>query len=294
MTGGGRRARVVRAGALTTPQDGGRPGFAHLGVPRSGALDAGAHHLANRLVGNAERSVVLETTLDGVALAFEAGAVVAVTGAWGAVALDGTPVAWGLPVGVPPGATLDVGPAQRGVRSYLAVAGGWQVPVTLGSASTDLLSGLGPAPLAAGDVLAIGPVTGRVVPLDMAPYPLPAASLEVVVRLGPRHDWLSPAGRATLGSGAWTVTPDSNRIALRLHGPPVDRRRAEELPSEGLVVGAVQVVGNGQLIVFLADHPTTGGYPVAAVVDPASIAGCAQARPGTTVTFRVRPPAGGR
>jgi biotin-dependent carboxylase-like uncharacterized protein len=282
----------VRAGALTTVQDEGRPGFAHLGVPRSGALDAAAHHLANRLVGNSESAAVLETTVDGVALAFETEAVVAVTGALAAVGVDGGSSAWGLPVRVPPGGTLQVGPAQRGVRCYLAVAGAWQVPLTLGSASTDLLSGLGPAPLAAGDVLAIGSAMGRVVPVDMAPYPLPADRLELGARLGPRHDWLSPAGRATLAAGVWTVTSESNRVALRLHGPPVERQRVDEVPSEGLVSGAVQVLGDGQLVVFLADHPTTGGYPVAAVVDGASIDQCAQARPGATLTFRVGPPVG--
>jgi biotin-dependent carboxylase-like uncharacterized protein len=284
-----RSARVVRPGALTTLQDGGRPGFAHLGVPRSGALDAAAHHLANRLVGNPEAAAVLETTVDGVELAFAAAAVVAVTGALAPVRLDGREVGWSLGLAVRAGQTLDVGPAERGVRSYVAVSGGWDVPLVLGSASTDLLSGLGPAPLAAGDVLVAGPAPDPPVPIDMAPYPLPADSVELGVHLGPRDDWLSDAGRATLVSGRWTVSPESNRVALRLNGPPVDRSRADELPSEGLVVGAVQVLPDGQLVVFLADHPTTGGYPVAAVVDRASIGRCAQTRPGATVTFRVRP-----
>ena len=284
-----RAVRVVRAGALTTLQDGGRPGFAHLGVPRSGALDRAAHRLANRLVGNPETAPVLETTMDGVGLAFATDAVVAVTGAYAPVLLDGRDAAWSLAVSVRAGQTLDVGPARQGVRNYVAVSGAWAAPLTLGSASTDLLSGLGPAPLAAGDLLVAGPEAEPPAPVDMAPYPLPTGTVELGVHLGPREDWLSPSGRATLVSGRWTVSPESNRVALRLQGPVVERSRADELPSEGLVAGAVQVLPDGQLVVFLADHPTTGGYPVAAVVDAASIGHCAQTRPGATVTFRVRP-----
>jgi biotin-dependent carboxylase-like uncharacterized protein len=277
--------RVVRAGALTTVQDDGRPGLAHLGVPRGGALDPTSHHLANRLVANPEAAAVLETTMDGVALAFATEATLAVTGALATVRLDGREVGWSVPVHARAGQTLHVGPAQRGVRNYVAVAGGVQVPLVLGSASRDLLSGLGPLPLADGDILHVGPAPDRVPAVDLAPYPLPPDHIELLVHPGPRHDWLTAGGRATLESGTWTVSPDSNRIALRLQGPPVDRR-PDELASEGLVAGAIEVLGDGQLVVFLADHPTTGGYPVAAVVERSSIGLCAQARPGATVRLR--------
>jgi biotin-dependent carboxylase-like uncharacterized protein len=283
-----RSVQVLRSGALTTVQDGGRPGLAHLGVPRSGALDRDAHHLANRLVANDEAAAVLETTMDGVALSFRTDAVVAVTGALGPIHLEGSEAGWSVPVAVRAGQTVDVGPAARGVRSYVAVGGGWQVPLVLGSASTDLLSGLGPAPLAAGDVLAIGAAPGPAPALDMAPYSLPPDHLELDLHLGPRHDWFTPEGIGALTTATWTVSSDSNRIALRLQGPPVERRRSDELASEGLVGGAIEVLADGQLVVFLADHPTTGGYPVAAVVDARSVGGCAQARPGATVTFRIR------
>ncbi len=286
MNGTPRSARVVRPGALTTVQDGGRPGAAHLGVPRSGALDRGAHHLANRLVGNPERAVVLETTVDGVAVSFTGDTLAAVTGALAPVRVDGRDATWSLPILVRAGQTLDVGTARRGVRSYIAVAGGWAVEPVLGSASTDLLSGLGPPPLAAGDVVPIGDVRGPVPPIDVAPYPVPGDDIELVAHPGPRRDWLSHAGTATLADGSWIVTADSNRVALRLRGPAVERARHEELPSEGLVVGSVQALPDGQLVVFLADHPTTGGYPVVAVVEAASLDACAQARPGTRVTFR--------
>jgi biotin-dependent carboxylase-like uncharacterized protein len=287
-----RQVRVRRPGALTTVQDGGRRGLAHLGVGRSGALDAGSHHLANRLVGNGEEVAALETTLDGVALSVDFDAVVAVTGALASVTVDGRAVGWGLATYLRAGQTLEVGRAERGVRNYVAIAGGVQVATVLGSASRDLLSGLGPPPLAADDVLSIGPSPGPVTAVDLAPYPWPAERAELAIHPGPRHDWLSEAGRATLTSATWSVSPASNRIALRLEGPPVERSRHDELASEGLVVGAVQSLPSGGLVVFLADHPTTGGYPVVAVVDPASLGACAQARPGTPIRFR-RAGAGG-
>jgi biotin-dependent carboxylase-like uncharacterized protein len=286
VTAAGRLVRVRRPGALTTIQDQGRAGLAHLGVPRSGALDPAAYRLANRLAGNDEADAALETTADGVALAFEASAVVAVTGALAPVLVDGRPAGWGLPVYLRAGQVFEVGRARRGIRSYVAISGGLQVPKVLGSASTDLLSGLGPAPLKAGQVLAIGTPTGRPAPVDLAPYPLPGDRVELVLHAGPRHDWLGAAGVATISSGTWTVSPDSNRVALRLAGPPAQRSRHDELPSEGLVTGAVQSLPDGQLVIFLADHPTTGGYPVVAVTDPACLGGCAQARPGTLVSFR--------
>ncbi|WP_235854148.1 hypothetical protein [Nonomuraea aridisoli] len=147
---------VVRAGALTTVQDLGRHGLAHLGVPRSGALDEPAHRLANRLVGNLESAATLETTLTGTAVRLHAAATVAVTGAPAPVRIDGRPAAWGAPVHVPAGAVLDVGTATHGLRSYVAFSGGIEVSPVLGSRSTDLLSGLGPSPLSNGDRLPLG------------------------------------------------------------------------------------------------------------------------------------------
>jgi biotin-dependent carboxylase-like uncharacterized protein len=277
---------VERAGALTTVQDAGRPGLAHLGVPRSGALDPAAHRLANRLVGNPETAPVLETTLDGVALRFAGPAAAAVTGAVAPVTLDGRPAGWGVPVLVRSGQILDVGRASAGVRCYLAVRGGLAVPTVLGSAATDLLSGLGPAPLAAGQTLAVGPPAGPPAAVDLAPYPVPSSHIELPIHLGPRDDWLTPAGRGTLTGAVFSVTTASNRIGLRLEGPPVAQARRDELPSEGLVWGAMQLLPDGGLVLFLADHPTTGGYPVIAVVDPAGFTPCAQAAPGTTIAFR--------
>jgi biotin-dependent carboxylase-like uncharacterized protein len=275
---------VVRAGPLTTVQDLGRRGVAHLGVPRAGALDRPALVAANRLVGNDPGAAALETTLGGVSLRAVGRVRIAVTGAPAPVRVDGRPAAWGTAVTVPAGGLIEVDAAVSGVRSYLAVAGGITVPPTLGSRSADLLSGLGPAPLAAGDRLPVGPPSPRSAP-DLVPLPGPPAELVLRLRLGPRTDWFRPGAITGLARARYTVAPASNRVALRTDGPPLERARTGELPSEGMVLGAVQVPPDGLPVVFLADHPTTGGYPVVGVVPPDDLPAAAQARPGTPLRF---------
>ncbi|SNY63373.1 biotin-dependent carboxyltransferase family protein [Paractinoplanes atraurantiacus] len=271
---------VVRSGPLTTVQDLGRPGYAHLGVPRSGALDGPALKRANALVGNPAEAAGLETTLMGCALRFEEAARVAVTGASAVVKLDKKPVE-GV-IEVPAGSVLDIGRATAGVRSYVAVAGGIDVEPVLGSRSTDTLSGLGPAKLTDGAVLPIGTAAGLFVEAGSpANY---HAELELGVWLGPRDDWFQCR---ELFVTAYKISPMSNRIGCRLAGSALTRAKAGELPSEGVVLGAVQVPADGQPLIFLADHPTTGGYPVIGVVD--DVTPLAQARPGTTVRFRALP-----
>ncbi|MEV8044373.1 biotin-dependent carboxyltransferase family protein [Streptomyces griseoluteus] len=276
---------VVRAGALTTVQDRGRPGHAHLGVPRSGALDPPAAALVNRLVGNSPDAAVLETTLDGCALRARSAVTVAVGGAPCPVRVGGRPAPWGAPVRVPSGEVLEVGAAVAGVRSYLAVAGGVAVEPVLGSRATDLLSGLGPPPLADGTVLPLGPPTAAPARLDCAPQPAPPAELVLRVTPGPREDWFTPQALRDLVTRTYRVSPAGNRIGLRTEGLPLERARMGELPSEAMVLGAIQVPPDGLPLIFLADHPTTGGYPVPAVVHPADLPGAAQARPGTPLRF---------
>ncbi|OKJ96745.1 allophanate hydrolase [Streptomyces sp. CB03234] len=277
---------VVRAGALTTVQDRGRFGHAHLGVPRSGALDPYASGLVNRLVGNPVDAAVLETTVNGCAVRPRRAVTVAVGGAPCRVTVDGRPVAWGAAVRVPAGAVLEVGAAVRGLRSYVAFAGGVAAEPVLGSRSTDLLSGLGPAPLTDGAVLPLGPEPSRRAPAcDTVPWPGPPGELVLHVRLGPRDDWFTRSALRTFATRAYRVSPASNRIGLRTEGPPLERGVAGELPSEGMVLGAVQVPPDGRPVVFLADHPTTGGYPVVAVVRERDLAAAAQAVPGTPVRF---------
>jgi len=276
---------VVRAGALTTVQDEGRPGHAHLGVPRSGALDGPAAALVNRLVGNPRGAAVLETTVNGCALRPRSAVTVAVGGAPCAVTVNGRPAAWGAPVRVPAGALVEIGTAVSGVRGYVAVSGGIAVDPVLGSRSTDLLSGLGPPPLVDGTVLPLGAPSSVHARVDAAPQPSPPAELVLRVTLGPRDDWFTPAALHTFTSRVYRVSPAGNRIGLRTEGPALDRARPGELPSEGMVLGAVQVPPDGRPVVFLADHPTTGGYPVIAVVRPQDLPAAAQAAPGTPVRF---------
>ena len=274
--------RVLDAGTLTTIQDRGRLGHAHLGVPRAGVLDPPAAALGNRLVGNDEASAVLEVTLGGLELRAGSGRWVAVTGAAAPVSVDGRARGHSRAEWVPAGATLRVGTPVTGVRSYVAIAGGIAVRAVLGSRSTDTLAWVGPPRVEAGATLPVGEPTGEPRPLD-TPRPPRAGPLRLA--LGPRDDWFAAGAVDLLGGTAYTVHADSNRIGLRLSGPTLERARSGELPSEGMVLGAVQVPPSGQPVVFLADHPVTGGYPVIGVVDPDDLWQCAQLRPGDEVRF---------
>jgi biotin-dependent carboxylase-like uncharacterized protein len=278
---------VLRPGPLATVQDLGRPGYAHLGVGRSGAADRAGLRLANRLVGNPETAAGLEITLGGFAARFDARAVVALTGAPAPARLAGRTAAPYGPVEVGPGDVLELGPPERGVRTYLAVRGGIDVPAVFGSRATDLLGGIGPSALAAGTRLPVGTGTAGFPIVDLAPMPELPTELTLPVRAGPRADWFAAGALDLLGSRPYEVTPDSNRVGVRLSGPPLRHAGARELPTEGLVEGALQVPPSGQPIVMLADHPVTGGYPVIAVVDEAAIPLAAQGRPGDRIRFRL-------
>jgi biotin-dependent carboxylase-like uncharacterized protein len=271
---------VVRPGPLATVQDLGRAGYAHLGVPLSGAADRASLCLANRLIGNPEDAAGLELTFGGAALRFEAPAWIAVTGA----PLPLRNATMNGPSHVPAGTLVECGTPTAGVRTYVAIRGGLDVPPVLGSRSADLLSGLGPPPLSAGDRLAFGRATGDIT-VDVAPGP--AFPAEPVLRIipGPRDDWFETL--APLTEATYEVTTESNRVGVRLTGPALERRQRGELPSEGMVTGALQVPPNGLPIIFLTDHPTTGGYPVAAVLASQEIPRAAQLRPGQHVRFRM-------
>jgi biotin-dependent carboxylase-like uncharacterized protein len=276
---------VVDPGPLTTVQDRGRRGYAHLGVPRSGALDAGSACYANRLVGNPPEAALLETTLGGVSVRLHGTVTVAVTGAPAPVTVDGRPRPFAEPVVVRDGETLRVGPAVSGLRSYVALSGGVDVEPVLGSRSTDTLSGLGPAPLSTGATIPLGESTGSAVGVDVPVVLGFPGTVRLRVLPGPRSDWFTEAALEQLATACFTVTSDSNRVGIRLDGPTLERRRGEELPSEGLVPGAIQVPASGRPLVFLNDHPTTGGYPVIGVVAAQDLAVCAQLRPGNKICF---------
>jgi biotin-dependent carboxylase-like uncharacterized protein len=276
---------VHRPGPLSTVQDLGRPGQAHLGVPPSGALDVPAYELANRLTGNAHGVAALETTLGGLCVSADRAVVVAVTGAPAPLRIDGRPAALHCPLALAPGQQLTLGVPAVGVRSYLAVRGGITVTPVFGSRSTDILSGLGPEPLRCGDTLPVGRPQAPVPWISEAAAGSYPATIWLQVFPGPRADWFADGTFASLRTATYRVSEKSNRVAVRLQGPELHRFNRRELLSEGLVIGAVEVPPDGQPLIFLADHPTTGGYPAVAVVDPAGLPQLAQARPGAPVRF---------
>lgn len=293
VSGHAARLVVEQPGALTVVEDLGRPGHAALGVPESGALDPGALRLANRLVGNDEDAAGLETTLGGLVLRAEGPLVLAATGAPVTLVVEGPDGCrkhgTGAAVHVPDGATVRVEPPRAGLRSWVAVRGGLAPALVLGSASTDLLSGLG-APLAEGDFVPVGSTPARPVPaLDQAPLPTPTDGVLVLRAVpGPRDDWFTREARESL-TRDWTVDSRSNRVGVRLEGEPLRRRRRhqdQELPSEGTIAGSVQVAANGLPVLFLRDHPVTGGYPVVATVVTEDLPLAAQAVPGQQLRFR--------
>ncbi|TDD74546.1 biotin-dependent carboxyltransferase family protein [Actinomadura rubrisoli] len=279
---------VVRPGPLATVQDLGRPGLAHLGVPRSGAADERAFRLANRLVGNPEDAATVEFTFGGGALRFHTRAWIAVAGAPVHLSVNGRVHGTNAPCFIPAGALVELGTPPSGLRSYLAVRGGLATDEVLGSRSTDLLSGLGPAPLVPGDRLPVGPAKGLDdITVDIAPAPSMADTPVLRILPGPRNDWFSDDAMTVLTSTPYEVSPDSNRVGIRLAGAPLTRVRDGELSSEGMVTGSLQVPPSGRPIIFLADHPTTGGYPVVAVLASADIPVAAQLRPGQKLRFHL-------
>jgi biotin-dependent carboxylase-like uncharacterized protein len=291
---------VLEPGPFTTVQDRGRPGRAAYGVGRSGAADRGSAALANRLVANPIDAAVLEITLGGLRLRAGSGITVALTGACGLVLIGEHRVDVGAPVAVPAGAVLTVGSPDAGLRTYLAVRGGIDVPPVLGSRSYDVLARLGPAPLRAGDRLPVGPRPRRFPGVDLAPATgAGPADVTGAVRLrgwcGPHDDVLDAAGRARLAGARWTVSGDSDRVGVRLEGTPLLPVERAEWAPEGLARGAVQLPPSGLPVLMSADHPVTGGYPVVACLDDLSCDLAAQLRPGQAVEFALaRVPAGER
>lgn len=275
---------VVDAGPLVLLQDQGRPGFAHLGVPRAGALDPGAAGLANRLVGNDAHAAVLEV-VGGVSLVTADGRWAAVTGAPADVRVEDRPRPQHQAVWVPAGGRLSVGPAARGVRTFVALSGGFAVVPVLGSRSTDTLAWVGPPRVVAGSRLPLGPAR-EPAPTDAVPTTLLTGAAVLRLLPGPHPEWFDARATRVLAGATWVVQPDSNRVGLRLWGGTPLPRAPGELASEGTLLGAVQVPPDGQPVVLLHDHGTTGGYPVVGVVEPADLVACAQLRPGDTVTLR--------
>jgi biotin-dependent carboxylase-like uncharacterized protein len=279
---------ILSTGPLATVQDLGRLGHTALGVSRSGAADQDAHRFANRLVGNDEAAATIEFTLGGAVIRLRRAATIAVTGPPCALSVtdDGGgnhPMSTGETASLAAGTVVRLGVPATGVRNYLAIRGGFAVTPVLGSRSTDCLSGLGPDPLVAGQLLPIG-MPGRDEP-QWTPGPAIRRSGAVRVILGPHEDWLAPAATEALTRATWTVQPTSDRVGVRLSGPGLVRTMRGELPSEPTLPGAIQVPPDGQPIVLGPDAPVTGGYPVIAVVCRADLPMLAQARPGDEIRF---------
>jgi biotin-dependent carboxylase-like uncharacterized protein len=275
---------IVRTGPLALLEDLGRPGFAHLGVTRSGAADQHSHTLANRLVANPADCATVEVTFGGLAARVHGDGIdIAVTGA------DATPTVNGKPFGtnsiqhLGDGDVLALGSPRSGVRSYLAVRGGFDVAPVLDSRSYDVLSATGPAPLQPGDVLTVGAPTPAYPEVDQAPVAaIENTTVELTVVPGPRDDWL--ADPDALVHTDWVASDRSDRVGMRLTGAALQHRWPDrQLPSEGATRGSIQVPPNGLPVILGPDHPVTGGYPVAGVVVAADLDKVAQIRPGQQV-----------
>ncbi|MBY5990880.1 biotin-dependent carboxyltransferase family protein [Ferrimonas balearica] len=278
--------RVIASGPFTTVQDGGRIGYRHLGLPTAGAMDRLGAEVANRLLDQAGDTALLEFTLSGPTLSFDAPTVIALVGQQLGATLDGQPVPTAAPVAVSPGQRLTVGPLKRGCRGYLAFKGGLGVPATLGSRATLVrarLGGVEGRALETGDTLPLipydGPVPGGI---STTLHLLDPAPIRVIP--GPQAEAFE-GGVAALCAHPYRLSEQSDRMGCRLSGPPLTRRDEREWLTEGTVAGAIQVPPDGQPIVLMADGQPTGGYPKVAVVASVDLPRLAQARPGDTLTF---------
>lgn len=297
---------VLTPGPQSLIQDLGRPGLGDLGVPLSGAVDAVSARQANRLAGNEATDAVIECVLGGLAVQAHGELTVALAGAPVPARVDGQHGERAAPMYAPfalhDGETLRLSLPETGLRTYVAVRGGITVPAVLGSRATDIMSGIGPAPLTQGILLPVGEAPHGHIVGTPEPPALPLELLradgketnrnepvELRITAGPREDWFTPESRAALTTQRWTVTAESNRIGMRLgtddDGTALQRAITDELPSEGVVAGSLQVPPSGLPVLFLSDHPVTGGYPVIGVVVPEDLPIAAQLPPGTTVRF---------
>ena len=282
--------QVQAPGLQTTVQDLGRPGFGSIGVSPSGAADPISVRLGNRLVGNDEYAAGLEMMLLGGTFTFPEGAIVALTGSDFGAMLDDKRVNVGASVQVRPDQTLRLGPTTSGARCYLCVQGGVSVTPFLGSASTHILSGLGGfegRPLRKGDVLRIGRASKRFRGRKIAAKASERLSERKVLRVtpGPQADWFSDPSLRAFYAGTYRVGEQSNRMGLRLEGAVVSQRRAREMISEGVSLGAIQIPAGGLPIIFFVEQQTTGGYPKIANVISADLHRVGQLRPRDEIRF---------
>jgi biotin-dependent carboxylase-like uncharacterized protein len=280
--------RVISPGPLTTVQDVGRKAFQHMGVPVSGALDRYALSVANWLAGNPAASAVLETTLVGARLEVLAEADIALAGAASALTINGLPAPGWTSHRVRPGDIVDTGVPENGCRSYLAVGGGIDVPLVMGSRATYLggrIGGFQGRALAAGDVLQAGPANLRRRPRRLPWFPLYGGEVILRAVVGPQDRYFRSA-LATFFDSPFTVSAQANRMGYRLEGPALVREAdaPASIVSEPIVAGNVQVPADGKPIILLNEQ-TLGGYAKIATVISSDLFKVAQAKPGDTVRF---------
>jgi len=285
---------VIQRGALTTVQDMGRYGYQQYGVSISGAMDKFAFRIANLLVGNDEDEAVLEITLFGPKLKFVRALKIAITGADLQPLVNGSRIQMWEALDVSKGDILSFGPPKSGCRAYLALRGGIDIPLVMGSRSTHVLAKLGGLmrSLVKGDIVCIKAFKEN--RFSIKPgfrYPLnqiPAYKQKGIIRViaGPQTDYFTRQGITTFFSSDYEVTNQSNRMGYRLVGPKIEQKKSADVISEATPPGSIQVPGNGMPIVLLADAQPTGGYPKIGVVITSDQNLLAQARPGDKIQFK--------
>lgn len=283
--------RIINPGLMTTIQDLGRYGYAHLGVTPAGAADALALRVANLLLGNDENTAALEMTLLGATVEFQRAAIVVLTGAQVDCRLGNAKAPMWRPFPVLPGAVLKCGAITGGARAYLAVQGGFRLKPVMGSVATlrsAHLGGLEGRALKAGDQLAVSHVAPsgvRRISRQAFAYLEPRRELRITP--GPQASWIGPEGLQTLQRGPYVVSGDSDRRGIRFQGEALTLPPKSQLITEGISLGAMQVPPDGQPIILFVDQQTTGGYPKVANVIAADLRHVAQLRPRDEVHFRV-------
>ena len=282
--------QVLAPGLLTTVQDLGRQGFGTMGVSPSGAADALSLRIGNLLVGNPAHAAALEMTLLGGAFQFPQGGVLALTGSDFGATLDEKPVELWTSFEARPGQILRLGPTRSGARCYLCVRGGILVKDFLGSASTHLLSGLGGhegRALRKGDELKIGELSTSFRKRTLARKALERLRPRKVLRVtpGPQSDWFPASAQQTFYANTYRVAEESNRMGLRLDGPPIPEGAHGEMISEGVSLGAIQIAAGGLPIILFVEQQTTGGYAKIANVIYSDLASLGQLRPRDEIRF---------
>lgn len=281
---------ILSSGPLSTIQDGGRFGLMNTGFSPGGAMDAYSMKIANLLVGNVPDLGVIEMTMLGISATFDCDSLIALTGADMEPMLNDEPMPMYASVAVHKGDVLKMAMAKNGMRSYLAVAGGFDLPFEMGSQSTNLkckIGGYQGRKLQKGDELPLmHSVAGMFAPERkinaQVKYP---SSIVVRVILGPQDDYFTEKGIDTFLNKVYTVTDQSDRMGIRLSGEKIENVNGVDIISDGIATGSVQIPASGTPIIMMADRQTTGGYAKIATVIHADLKRVAQARPGTQVRF---------